>query len=181
MGGAQIVTQIVAVPPFALYDGEIASQATATAGVINTAYLVGVKLETPGILNFVQIRCVVGGVNHYDLGIYDATGDANGGPGNLLAHAAATATSLLTVTATLLKPAFLNGPIYLPAARYWLAFWVDGATDTFNKVASAAGNTCVNKTGTNAGPLPALASSLAGLTDGGLKFSLMGFMQNGFT
>ena len=153
--------------PLALYDGEIASQATASALVANTAYLVGVTLLAPAVLTNMRVRCNAGGNGHYDVGLYDATG-ANGAPNNLLTHAAATASSLATSSATL-TPALIGGNLALSPGRYWLALWCDNATDTWSKVASSNTNVTIVQSGTNAGPLPALASSLARAGKRGLE------------
>jgi len=162
--------------PAALYDGEIASQATATALVANTAYLVGVTLNVNAVLTGIRVRCDAGGNGHYDVGIYDASG-TNGAPGNLLAHAAATATSLATSAgANNLTPALIGGNLSLAPGRYWLALWCDNATDTWQKVASSNGNLTILQTGTNNGPLPALASSLSGLANAGLKPVIIGLL-----
>ncbi len=168
------------VQPLALYDGELASQATATALVANTAYLVGVVLPVPAVLTGIRVRCTAGGTGHYDVGIYDATG-TNGAPNNLLAHAAATATSLVTASSVYLTPALIGGNLALAAGRYWLALWCDNATDTWNKVASSNANVTIVQSGTNAGPLPALASSLSGLADAGFKPVILGLLQGGFS
>lgn len=164
--------------PLALYDGEI-SQTSSAAGAINTVYLVGVELTAPVVLTGVRIRfATVGGTGHYDVGIYDASG-ANGAPGNLLAHAASSNVALATSAATL-TPAFIGGPITLQPGRYWLALWIDNATDTFNKQ-SASGNNAVIQAGTNAGPLPASAASITGLANGTLKPVLIGIIQGGWS
>jgi len=166
------------VQPLALYDGEL-GQTASSAGAATTVYLVGVVLNAPVTLTGVRIRfATVGGTGHYDVGIYDASG-ANGGPGNLLAHAAATATTLGTSAATL-TPALIGGNLALAPGRYWLALWIDNATDTFNKQ-SASGSNAVVLSGTNAGPLPAQASSIAGLANATLKPLLIGILQGGWS
>jgi len=158
-----------------------ASQATATAAVQNTCYLNHVYLPAPAVITTIRIRCSTGGNGHYDVGIYDSLG-TNSGPLNLLAHAAATATSLATASATVEAPSFINGNLSLSAGNYWLAFWCDNATDTWNKMASASALTTVLMSGTTTGPLPALATSLTSLnsTTTGLTFSLIALVSGGW-
>lgn len=163
--------------PMALYDGEIAQTST-SAGVANTAYLVAVTLQVQSTLTGIRIRFAAGGTGHYDVGMYDSSG-ANKGAGTLLTHAASSATALVTSSATL-TPALIGGNLALSAGNYWLALWVDNATDTFNKQ-SASGSNAVVQSGTNAGPLPALASSLAGLANATLKPVLIGLLQNSWS
>lgn len=148
-------------------------------GVANTVYLVG-------IVNLVQVtltnvRCgfgTVGGTGHFDVGIYDATG-TNGAPNNLLAHAAATNTTLAT-TNGVQTPTLIGGNIILNPARYWLALWIDNAVDLINRETSRQ-NLGVVMSGTNAGPLPALASSITSLGNGTLKPLLIGLITGGWS
>ncbi|MEO6889758.1 MAG: hypothetical protein ABI456_10695, partial [Ktedonobacteraceae bacterium] len=79
-----------------------------------------------------------------------------------------------------LTTALIGGNLALSAANYWLALWVDNATDTFNKQ-SASGSNALVQSGTNAGPLPAAASSLAGLANAALKPLLIGILQNSWS
>ena len=163
--------------PFALYNGDLAST-SAGAGVATTAYLVAVVLYAPAVLTSVRVRFSVGGNGHYDVGIYDASG-ANGAPGTLLAHAAATASSLATAAGNQ-SPALIGGNLQLAPGRYWLALWIDNATDTFTKANGISGMIDV-QSGTIAGPLPASASSLAGLGNAALKPLLIGLIQGGWS
>jgi hypothetical protein len=165
--------------PMALYDGEVASQATAAVLAANTAYLIAVTLSVNAVLTNIRVRCNAGGNGHYDVGIYDATG-TNGQAGNLLAHAAATASSLVTSSA-LLTPALIGGNLPLAPGRYWLALWVDNATDTWNKIASPNANTFPVQSGTNNGPLPALASSLSSLANATIKPTIIGLLSGGWS
>lgn len=165
------------VVPFALYDGELAATSS-SAGVANTAYLVGVTLRVNAVMTAIRVRFAAGGSGHFDLGVYDATG-TNNTPNNLLAHAASTAASIATATGTQ-TPAFIGGNLPLSPGNYWLAFWIDNATDTWNK-ASANANIPVIQSGTNAGPLPVLASSLSGLANGNLKPLLEGLFLNNWS
>jgi hypothetical protein len=160
----------------ALYDGELA-QTASSVGVANTVYLVGVFLQSYKVLNAMRVRFATGGAGHYDLGIYDATG-TNGAPGNLLAHAASSNTSLVTSSATL-TPAMLTS-VNLTPGPYWLAMWIDNATDTFNKQ-SASGSMSVILSGTSAGPLPSLGSSISSLTNATLKPILIGLFANSWS
>lgn len=163
--------------PLAGYDGEIATTSS-SAGVANTVYFVGWTLYAADTLTGFRFRFANGGAGFYDLGVYDATG-TNSGPGALLAHVAATATSIATVTGTV-TPALIGGNKPLAAGNYWLAFWISNATDTFNKQ-TASGNMAVIQSGTTgAGPLPALASSLTGLGNAALKPIIIALLQGGW-
>lgn len=166
--------------PQALYDGEIATTAS-SAGVANTCYLVATReLLVPATLT--NVRCgfnTVGGTGHYDVGIYDATG-TNGAPGNLLAHAASSATALATAAGNQ-TPALIGGNLSLSPGRYWLALWIDNATDTIFRPGASAVGRAVTMSGTNAGPLPALASSITSLADGSFKPWLVGLLAGGWS
>lgn len=164
------------VVPFALYDGEIASN-SAAALVANTCYLVGVTLNAYATLTSMRVDFGTGGNGHYDLGVYDATG-ANGAPINLLAHCAATNTTLATATG-LVTGTFISS-VALAPGRYWLALWIDNATDTVTK-SNSHNNQSVSQSGTNAGPLPALASSIAGLANNAVKPVLLGLFSGGWS
>ena len=166
--------------PQALYDGELATTGSAV-GAATTVYLVATReLLVPATLT--NVRCgfaTVGGTGHYDVGIYDATG-ANGAPNNLLAHAASTITALATATGNQ-TPALIGGNLALIPGRYWLALWIDNATDTIFRPGASAAGRAVTMSGTNAGPLPALASSITGLADGSFKPWIIGLLLGGFS
>lgn len=161
-------------PQIALYDGESASN-TAGAATANTAYFVPVRVALPVTLTSVRTRFAVGGNGHYDLGIYDSTG-TNSDPGNLLAHAASTNTSLATANTTIVQPSFVGGNLALAAGLYWLAFWIDNATDTVEKTGTLQTGVAVVRMMSSAGPLPATASSLS---NGSLKPILIGLITGG--
>jgi len=167
---------LFAIPPApqALYDGEICTTSS-SAVTANTVYFIGTSLYAPATLTGIRVRFSTGGNGHYDIGIYDATG-TNGAPGNLLAHAAATNTSLVTSSATL-TPAFINGNLALSPGRYWLALWVDNSTDAVNRQL-ASQNVGVVVVMTSTGPLPATAS---GLSNGTLKPVLVGLLSGGWS
>ncbi|HEV2412550.1 MAG TPA: glycosyl hydrolase family 28-related protein [Candidatus Saccharimonadales bacterium] len=166
------------VTPLAIYDGEIAQTSSSAAGAVNTAYLVAVTVPAPVTLTGVRVRFASGGAGHYDVGIYKSDG-TNGGPKTLLAHAAATATSLATSSSTL-TPAFTSGNINIDKGVYWLALWIDNTTDTFNKQ-SASGNMSVIMSGTTSGPLPSNATTLTGLANANLKPILIGIRSGGWS
>ncbi len=160
--------------PLALYDGDLSGGTNGAFGIANTAALVGVVLYAHVVLTGVRVRFgTVGGTGHYDVGLYDGFG-VNGAPGVLLAHAAATATSLVTAIGSQ-TPALIGGNLSLAPGRYWLAVWVDNITDTLQRA-----------TGPNASmnviiPLPANASSLAGLANNTFKPMILGILQGGWT
>ena len=165
------------VTPHALYDPDPAGLAANTlpAG----AYLVGVTLYAPAIITGVRVGIAAGGNGHYDTGIYDATG-TNGIAGNLLAHSAATNTTLSTSSA-FLAPAFINGNLSLSPGKYWLAFWIDNATDTVYRSSMASTNLGVAMFGTSAGPLPAAASSLGSFVDSVRKVALFALISGSWS
>ncbi len=171
------VITTVAIQPFALYDGELASNTTGTP-VANTAYLVAAQpLRVPATLTGIRVRFNAGGAGHYDVGIYS---DVNGVPTSLLGHSASSNTALVTATGVQ-TPALIGGNLALLAGRYWLALWIDNATDTITKQGGANNNMVLVQSGTNAGPLPAAASSLSGLANANFKPLLIGILLNGWT
>src|SRR2546421_5192281 len=104
------------IQPFALKAGDPAETNNSGVGVANTAYLVAAdELKVPATLTGIRVKFGAGGAGHYDVGLYS---DVNGVPTSLLTHAAATATSLVTSTATL-TPALIWGNLVLQAGRYW--------------------------------------------------------------
>jgi hypothetical protein len=171
------VSKTPPVTPLAIYDGEIA-QTSSSAGSANTAYLVAVTIPAPVTLTGVRVRFAAGGSGHYDAGIYKSDG-TNGGPKTLVAHAASTATSLVTASSTL-TPAFIGGSVSIDKGVYWLALWIDNATDAFNKQ-SASGGMAVIMSGTTTGPLPSDATTLTGLANATLKPILIGIRSGGWS
>lgn len=173
--------------PYVLCDGDLASSSAAGApGANNTAYLVAVELRVPFTLSSIRVRFGTGGNGFYDVGIYDATG-ANDGPNNLLAHAAAANNSLATASNTTVSPALIagsrslvGGNLPLEPGKYWLAVWMSSTSDTIIRVNGASGMVIV-QSGTNAGPLPAAASSLSGLANVVFKPIIMGLKSGGWS
>jgi hypothetical protein len=165
------------VTPQALYDGELASNGAA-AGTANTVYLVAVTLYAPATLTAVRCRFSTGGNGHYDTGIYDASG-TNGAPGNLLAHGASSATALATA-AGVQSPAFTGGNLALSPGKYWLALWIDNATDTIIRFGASL-SLAVVQSGTNNGPLPSAASSISSLANTNFKPVLIGLISGGWS
>jgi parallel beta helix pectate lyase-like protein len=135
------------------------------AATANTAYFVGVTLQAAATLTGLRVRFnSVGGSGHYDVGIYDYAG-------NLLAHSGSTATASgapLTYT--------LGTPLKLAPGNYWMAFWIDNATDQpFSRVANTQGVDVIqsvsassNLPATNSGAANAIYKPwIAGLLQGG--------------
>lgn len=116
--------------------GEWADNGTTTWPVANQVLLVPVYFPF-GFPNASQMRTDfnLGGNGHYDLGVYDSSG-ANNDPGNLLAHCAATSTSLATATG--LVTASLITSVSLAPGIYWLAMVVDNITDKFTRHVATA-------------------------------------------
>ncbi len=144
------------ITPLVLYDGEPGA-AVAQTLTANNAYFVGVTLYAPATLTGVRVKFTTGGAGNYDVGIYS---DNSGVPGTLLAHAAATITSLATSTAVL-TPALIGGNLPLAPGRYWLALWTsNSATDKVSGFNSAT-TMVASQTGANgANVLPASASTI---------------------
>jgi hypothetical protein len=162
-------------PQIALYDGESASN-TAGVGVANNVYFVPVLCNRSSLLTALRVSFGAGGAGHYDVGIYDSTG-LNEDPGNLLAHAASTNVSLVTATGVQ-TPAFLTGNLGIGKGLYWLALWIDNATDTINKSATISTGRCPIRMMTGvAGPLPSVAS---GLVNASLKPIIVGILSTGW-
>ena len=160
--------------PAALYDGEmsLANSGTLTA---NTVYLSAMPpLQVGAVLNSIRVEIPSGGAGHYDVGIYDSSG-ANGVAGNLLAHAAATATTLATASGRQ-TPSLIGGNLYLSPGVYWLAFWIDNATDTVQR---QSGNTqmSLSQIFSSTGPIGAVGT----LADSGVRVQLMGLFLNGWS
>jgi hypothetical protein len=157
------------VPPPALYD--VLTNGSPGALAANTIYLVQVALYAPLVLFGVRCRIPSGGAGHYDTGIYDANG-------NLLAHAAASATALATASAVL-TPAFLNGPLSLAPGIYQLGMWIDNVTDIVTRISGNAGMLLCQSGTVAAGPLPATTSAISGLGDSAVEPILIGIRASG--
>lgn len=154
------------VQPHAIYEGDLGSTGAGTL-TANTAYLVGVTLTASVMLTAMRMRFGSGGAGHYDIGIYDSGG-------NLLWHSGS------VVSATGVQTQTLATPLGLAPGKYWLALWVDNATDTVNR-ATGVVNLIVTQSGTNASSLPATTAGLTGLTNGTIKPFLIGLIQGGWS
>ena len=155
------------VAPWALYNGDPAQASNNGVLVANTCYLAGVELYVPAVLTGIRARFGAGGNGHYDLGIYDING-------NLLTHSGSTASATGVATYT------LGTALTLSPSRYWLAFWIDNATDTVERVTSQ-NNMAVTQTGTNATGLPSATSSITGLANATTRPILFGLLQGGWS
>lgn len=153
--------------PWALYDGDPAQASNNGVLVANTCYLAGATLNAPAVLTGIRARFGAGGNGHYDLGIYDSNG-------NLITHSGSTASATGVATYTLATPQVLS------PGRYWLAFWIDNATDTVERVTSQ-NNMAVTQSGTNATGLPSATSGITGLANATTRPILFGLLQGGWS
>ena len=162
------------VVPQALYDGDLSLGNTGTLSA-NTVYLAGVTLLAPATLTAIRLEFASGANGYYDVGIYDSTG-TNAAAGNLLAHAAATNTTLATPSSGRVAPSFIGGNLALSPGRYWFAFWISNASDTVQR---QAGNSqmSVSQTFSSTGPLGAVGS----LSDTGTRIQMLGLLSGGFS
>ncbi len=160
---SHLILQPPAVKPWALYDGDPGQVSNNGALVANTCYLVGVTLNVPAVLTALRMRFGAGGAGHYDIGIYDSGG-------NLLAHSGS------TVSATGAQTYTLATPLGLAPGRYWLALWVDNATDTILR-STGSGNMNVTQSGTNATGLPSATSGITSLANAATRPVIIGILQ----
>lgn len=172
---------ILVLPPpapiiFGTYgDGSEGAATTAANSVQMYAWLNYATIT----LNAMRIYFGTGGNGHYDLGIYDSTG-SNKKAGNLLGQCASTGTSLASATG-LQSPALLSNIVLTPGL-YWIASWIDNATDTLLKISLATGGVAPSMQGSySGGPLPAAASSITSLVNIGRLYVCYGLLQNGWS
>lgn len=149
------------VAPHALYDGEL-SIGSVAALTANTVYFVGVTIQEYAVLTGMKLRFGTGGTGHFDVGVY---ADNAGVPGALLINAAATPTSLTTSVSATVTQNFTSST-WLAPGRYWLAFWIDNATDQVLRQSAATGFSGPLRTLSSTGPCP---SSGAGAANASVK------------
>jgi len=166
------------IQPTALYQVSPAVWSTLVFPTANQAYFVPMlPLLVSATLTGIRVRFNPGGNGHYDVGIYS---DNNGAPGTLLAHAAATVTSLATSTGVL-TPSLIGGNLALSPGVYWLALWIDNATDKVLGATPPVAGIAIAMSGANgANVLPSSASSITP-TDATLQPSLVGLFLGGWS
>lgn len=175
------------VTPFALFDGDLATNGT-TAVTVNQCLYVGVTLQVPATLTGIRVNWNTSGNGNYDVGIYDALGTSPwaGAPGNLLAHSGAIITAANAQTPALVAGSapLVNGNLPLSPGRYWLALWAANATDKFVRGVGLVNTQIVLANTNTGGPLPATAagaSSGAPADSGPSKPLLIGILQGGWS
>lgn len=153
--------------PWALLPDDHETWSTNTTGLsTNNTYIVATTLTANVTLTAFRFRCIAGGNGNYDAGIYDSSG-------NRLAHSGSTATSSATITATL-ATALLLSP-----GRYYLALWVDNATDTFRATSVSNGLSLSSFASTGAGGLQTSISPPLGSL--GLAIDIIGLLSGGWS
>lgn len=163
--------------PFTLALGDNTFQSNGNYGA-NYVYLIGVYTPTPFPLSAIRTAFNVA-AGYFDVGIYDALG-GNDLPGNLLAHAAATATSLPASGST--APPLIGGTYLVQPGRYWLALWLDNSSARiFFTYSPGPGAVLAMGGSITSGPLPASASSISGLTNTLERTYLEGLRAGGWS
>lgn len=163
--------------PVALYSGDLLNFGAAQALAVNTAYLAYVKVDAPVILTGFRVNfgAGAGGTSKYDVGIYNFDTGA-------LITSIATNNGATPVTAAGTLSTTLTTPKMINPGRYWLAFWINNATDTVLKYANTAtAGTAIIQAGTASNQLPANTSGLAGLANGTKNPIVIGLLQGGWS
>ncbi len=138
------------VTPWSLTHPALAAAPSATspvALVLNTTYLVPVELYADCILTAIRVAHAATSAGNVDLGIYDSSGNRLDHSGVASANTFASKSQQLSLS---------NGNLSLSKGRYYLALWVDNATDTYYML-----------TMTNTNLEPALANALNGTNPNG--------------
>jgi hypothetical protein len=149
--------------------GELAdlSNCSANTRTVNGVYFQHTTFREYAILTGFRYQFGTGGNGHCDIGLYDAGG-------TLLTHIGS------TLTATGVQTYTLASVLPLAPGRYYLAFWIDNATDTSFSVSATNLGAIPAFTGVNAGGLPALMSSVT-LNTFQRRLSILGLIQGGWS
>ncbi len=151
------------VKPFALYVGDPTLPSPQTL-VANDAFFVGVYCPAHVVVSGFRTYFGSGGAGHWDAGIYDSAG-------TLLTHVGSTATASGLQTLT------LTTPYPIAPGQYWLALWIDNATDTVAARASQiAGMEPVQRVDTGSMP-----STMSGAGNTATKPYILGLLQGGWS
>jgi hypothetical protein len=164
--GTSLWYRIGSIPgqPLALYDGELGSTSGA-ALTANSAYFTGVYVPVPVLLTGLRLRFTAGGAGNCQLGIYNSAGTRLYTSGNI-----ATASGVFTHT--------LSTSQVLSPGAYWLAFWIDNATDTPGRVTPVAGAAVCQSVAAGAGGLP---STMASVVNAAIKIGVVGLISGGWS
>ena len=129
MGYPSTVDSGLVIPWTMQADDRFNATATSTTTLaITTTYISAVTWTAFGILTGFRYRCGTGGTDSCDIGLYDASGNLLTHTGSTLTSGSASGTTINLATAYSLSP-----------QRYYLAFWMSGATNTIRQFSLANG------------------------------------------
>lgn len=152
-------------------DTITAFTAGASTRTANATYLFGITNNTPVVVTGFSIAHGAVASGNLDMGIYDSNG-------NLLVHTGVTGAANANGTQTI----NLTTPYILAPGIYYLAFWVDNATDTYFARGGVPANAfmqIVNGVGTNAGGLAINFAGMGGVSGGGTFVPFIARLQGG--
>ncbi len=155
------------IQPWFLGDLADLSNCAANTRTVNGVYFQHTKLDAFLVLTGFRYQFGTGGNGHCDLGLYDSAG-------NLLTHIGS------TLTATGVQTYTLSSALPLAPGRYYLAFWIDNATDTSFSVSATNLGAIPALTGVNAAGLPAQMSQVS-LSNFQRRLSILGLVQGGWS
>lgn len=153
--------------PWLLGEGDpMVSQAALTA---QRAYFIGIWVPVPVTLTSLRVSFGTAGNGNYDVGIYDSGGTA------LYRQGSTTTTGLGASTVTVT----LGTALALSAGRYYVAFWLDNATDT---VAVRGGQTSMDVLKNVNSQASGLPSTMSGAASGtGNRPIVLGLISGGYS
>lgn len=133
--------------PWAVGDLADLTQDQANNRTANNCYFSPIVLYSTVTINSMRTQIGTAGNGHIQMGIYDANG-------NLLAStaSAATVTGIMTLN--------LTSSLTIGPGRYYLALWIDNATDTTFSANGTTPGAWPALNGVNVGGLPALMSTI---------------------
>lgn len=154
--------------PWALLpdDREAWSSATSAILTANATYIQAARLDIGATLTGFRTRFTAGTAGNYDVGLYDASG-------NRLTHTG------IIATATGIQTANLGTALPLSPGRYYLAFWIDNATDTVRQSSTANGLSLTSFAVTGVGGLPATVTPPLGSL--GIAPGVIGLLSGGWS
>ncbi len=155
------------ITPWAMIsDDNCTALSTTFALSANNTYIMATTWNAYGILTGFRVRFVAGGNGNYDVGLYDSAGNRLCSIGTT-----ATATGILSPS---LSTAFKLYP-----GRFYLAFWIDNATDTVRAASVSNGLSLCSNGSTGAGGLPSSVSPPLGNL--GFNAGIIGLISGGWS
>lgn len=132
--------------PWIVGDNADVTQDQANNRAVNTCYFSPIVVYATVTITSMRTQVGTAGNGHLQMGIYDANG-------NLLAStaSAATVTGIMTLA--------LTSSLSIGPGRYYLALWIDNATDSTFSANGTTPGAWPALSGVNAGGLPALMST----------------------